>query len=147
VVGRLREFYRPREAADVFESVDLNEAIEQAVALTQPKWRDQALAAGRTIEFSLELEKLPSIAGNATELREILTNLIFNSVDAMPNGGVITARTRRDHNRVIFELVDTGTGMSEEVRTIAWSLSFRRKGTTVPVWVCPWSSALSNGMR
>jgi signal transduction histidine kinase len=128
VVGRLREFYRPREAGDVFESVNLNEVIEQAVALTQPKWRDQALTEGRTIEFNLELEKVPTIAGNAAELREILTNLIFNSVDAMPNGGAITVRTRRADKQVIFELVDTGIGMSEEVRVRCLEPFFSTKG-------------------
>jgi signal transduction histidine kinase len=45
VVGRLRDFYRPREETDVFECVALNQIIEQAVSLTQPKWRDQARAA------------------------------------------------------------------------------------------------------
>jgi response regulator RpfG family c-di-GMP phosphodiesterase len=43
LVGRLREFYRPRDADELFDSINLNEAIEEAVALTQPKWRDQAL--------------------------------------------------------------------------------------------------------
>lgn len=128
VVGRLRDFYRPREAADLFESIDLNEMIEQAVALTQPKWRDHALAEGRTIEINLELEKIPTIAGNPGELRDSLTNLIFNSVDAMPNGGIITARTRREDDRVIFELADTGTGMSEEVRTHCLEPFFSTKG-------------------
>jgi len=128
VVGRLREFYRPREAADVFETVNLNEIIEEAVALTQPKWRDQALADGRTIEVQLELEKVSTIAGNPSELREILTNLIFNSVDAMPDGGIITARTQRVDDLVVFELIDTGLGMSEEVRTHCLEPFFSTKG-------------------
>lgn len=128
VVGRLREFYRPREAADFFETIDLNEIIEEALALTQPKWRDQALADGRTIAFHLELEKIPTIAGNAAELRETLTNLIFNSVDAMPEGGTITARTRPAEDRVIFELTDPGIGMSEEVRTHCLEPFFSTKG-------------------
>jgi signal transduction histidine kinase len=128
VVGRLREFYRPREATDLFETVNLNDAIEEAIALTQPKWRDQALADGRTIDLKPELEKIPAIAGNAAELREIFTNLIFNSVDAMPAGGVITARTRSVDDRVFFELSDTGIGMSEEVRTHCLEPFYSTKG-------------------
>lgn len=84
VVSRLRDFYRPREDADVFVALDLNDIIEEAVALTQPKWKDQALASGRTISIDLDLGKIPPVAGNASELREALTNLIFNAVDAMP---------------------------------------------------------------
>lgn len=128
VVGRLREFYRPREAGDVFESVDLNLVIKEIVALTQPKWRDQALTDGRTIEFNLELEKIPTIAGNPSELREVLTNLVFNAVDALPTGGAITARTRRVDDQVIVELLDTGIGMSEEVRTRCLEPFFSTKG-------------------
>ena len=129
VVSRLREFYRPKEITDVFESIALNDLIEQAVLLTQPKWREQALASGRTIDINLELEKIPPIAGNAAELREILTNLIFNACDAMPGGGTITLRTRRtDDDKVIFEVIDTGIGMSEEVRLRCLEPFFSTKG-------------------
>ena len=117
VVSRLRDFYRPREDVDVFAALDLNNVIEEAVALTQPKWKDQALASGRTITIELDLSKIPPIAGNASELREALTNLIFNAVDAMPEGGTITLRTQRDGDRVVLETSDTGTGMNEETRT------------------------------
>lgn len=116
VVDRLRDFYRPREESDVLAAVNLNDVIEETVALTQPKWKDQALASGRTIAVELDLEKIPSISGIPAELREAFTNLIFNAVDAMPNGGVITLRTRREAEKVVFEVSDTGTGMEEEVR-------------------------------
>ncbi|MFN2509225.1 MAG: response regulator [Chthoniobacterales bacterium] len=128
VVGRLREFYRPKEIIDVFDSIALNDLIEQGVLLTQPKWRDQALADGRTIEINLELEKIPPIAGNAAELRETLTNLIFNATDAMPRGGTITLRTRRTDDKVVLEVIDTGTGMNEEVRLRCLEPFFSTKG-------------------
>lgn len=128
VIGRLREFYRPREETDVFECVALNHLIEQAVALTQPKWRDQARAHGRTIEINLDLEKVPTIAGNPAELREVLTNLIFNAVDAMPAGGTITLRTYRLAASVVVSVTDDGTGMSEEVRTHCLEPFYSTKG-------------------
>jgi signal transduction histidine kinase len=128
VVGRLREFYRPREATDVFECVALNHVIEQAVSLTQPKWRDQALASGRTIELELDLEKVPTVAGNPAELREVLTNLIFNAVDAMPSGGTITLRSYRLAEKVAVEVIDTGVGMTDEVRTRCLEPFFSTKG-------------------
>ncbi|MBA3962361.1 MAG: response regulator [Chthoniobacterales bacterium] len=128
VVGRLREFYRPREETDVFESVSLNQLIEQVASLTQPKWKDQALADGRTIALELDLEKVPTIAGNPAELREVFTNLIFNAVDAMPSGGTITLRTYRSADKVSFEVIDTGVGMTEEVRTRCLEPFFSTKG-------------------
>jgi signal transduction histidine kinase len=128
VVSRLRDFYRSRESEDVFATVDLNEVIEQSVSLTQPKWKTQALTSGRKIEMKLDLEKLPPVSGNPAELREALTNLIFNAVDAMPAGGTVTLRSRTEDNAVLFEISDTGTGMSEDVRTRCLEPFFSTKG-------------------
>lgn len=128
VISRLRDFYRPREMSDVFTRVDLNEIIEQAVPLTQPKWKAQALADGRTISVELDLAKLPSISGNAAELREVATNLIFNAVDAMPAGGTITLRSSAEDGHAVLEVSDTGAGMSDEVRSRCLEPFFSTKG-------------------
>lgn len=128
VIGRLRDFYRPRALSDVFTRLDLNEIIEQVVPLTQPKWNAQALADGRTITVELDLAKLPPISGNAVELREVATNLIFNAVGAMPAGGTITLRSSTEHGQAVLEVSDTGSGMSEEVRNRCFEPFFSTKG-------------------
>lgn len=128
VVGRLREFYRANEEHEKFSPVDLSKLVEQAINLTKPKWKDQAQAAGATVRVVPELSTVPSIAGEEPALRELLTNLIFNAVDAMPDGGTITIRTRRDGGRVVLEVADTGTGMSEEVRRRCLEPFFSTKG-------------------
>jgi CheY-like chemotaxis protein/anti-sigma regulatory factor (Ser/Thr protein kinase) len=106
----------------------VNEVIEQAAPLTQPKWKGQALADGRTITVELDLAKLPAIYGNAAELREVATNLIFNAVDAMPTGGTITLRSSAEHEQAVFEVSDTGSGMNEEVRNRCMEPFFSTKG-------------------
>jgi signal transduction histidine kinase len=128
VISRLRDFYRPREITDVFARLDLNAVIEEAVALTQPRWKGQALAAGQTIKVEMDLAKLPSISGNASELREAATNLIFNAVDAMPMGGTITLRSSAENGQALLEVSDTGGGMSEEVRSRCLEPFFSTKG-------------------
>lgn len=128
VVARLRDFYRARDISDVFTNVEVNDLLEKAVPMTQPKWKDQALAQGRTINLELDLTKLPTISANEAELRELLTNLIFNAVDAMPSGGTITLRSRRCENGVVVEVADTGIGMSEEVRARCLEPFFSTKG-------------------
>jgi CheY-like chemotaxis protein/anti-sigma regulatory factor (Ser/Thr protein kinase) len=128
VISRLRDFYRPREVTDVFTPIDWNEVIEQAVPLTQPKWKGQALADGRTIAVELDLVKLPRIFGNAAELREVATNLIFNAVDAMPAGGTISLRSSVEEEHAVLEVSDTGSGMSEEVRMRCLEPFFSTKG-------------------
>ena len=128
VISRLRDFYRSREIADVFAPFDLNEVIEESASLTQPKWKTQALASGRTISVELDLEKLPLISGNSSELREVITNLIFNAVDAMPEGGTITLRSRRDGDDALLVIADTGTGMTDAVRNRCLEPFFSTKG-------------------
>jgi nitrogen fixation negative regulator NifL len=128
VVNRLREFYRQREEGEVFAPVDLNQLVEQAVALTQPKWKNQAEARGLSIHVATELGEVPPVVGNAADLREALTNLILNAVDAMPKGGTITLRTRSDGSRVTLRVADTGMGMTEEVRRRCLEPFFTTKG-------------------
>ena len=99
-VARMREFYRPREPQMVLERVQLNELVQQVVDLTRVRWNDMPQQRGVTIELKLELANpLPVIMGADSEIREALTNLVFNAVDAMPEGGTLTLRTRVDELR------------------------------------------------
>jgi PAS domain S-box-containing protein len=115
VVGRLREFSRPSAGGDDLPPVQINDLIAQAISLSQPRWRGQAQASGQTIRVTAELGQVPQIGGRAGELREALANLIINAVDAMPEGGTLTLRTRLDDDHVVVDVADTGTGMSPEV--------------------------------
>jgi signal transduction histidine kinase/ActR/RegA family two-component response regulator len=128
IVRRLREFARSREADEALQTVQLNTLIGEMVALTRPRWKDQALAQGRQIMIETDLGPVPGIAGNGADLREALTNLLFNAVDALPQGGTITLRTRADGDQVLLEVSDTGTGMPEEVRQRCLEPFFTTKG-------------------
>lgn len=129
VVSRLQQFYRPREGNESFGAVDLNRVAEQAVRLTQPRWKSQAQGQGSTIAVQTDLDlQLPPVAGNESALREALTNLIFNAVDAMPQGGTITVRTRRTGESAQLEVQDTGSGMTEAVRLRCLEPFFSTKG-------------------
>jgi signal transduction histidine kinase/DNA-binding response OmpR family regulator len=116
VVSRLREFYRNREEGEIYQTVDVNNLVEQAISITQPKWKDEALAEGKMVKIEKDLLDVPPIAGSEADLREVLTNLIFNAVDAIPQNGTVTLRTRPDGEHVILEISDSGTGMTEEIR-------------------------------
>jgi signal transduction histidine kinase/ActR/RegA family two-component response regulator len=133
VVRRLREFYRSREANEVFQLIDLGHLVKEAVTLTRPRWKSQAQAAGATIVVKTEVGPLPTTAGNEAELREALTNLIFNAVDAMPQGGTITIRAHGEGRegsaaRAVLEVIDTGIGMDEETRQRCMEPFFTTKG-------------------
>jgi PAS domain S-box-containing protein len=116
VVRRLHEFYRLRDRSERFTPLELNALIGQAVALAQPKWKDAAKAAGLSVHVLSQLEVVPRIIGDESEVREALLNLIHNAVEAMPEGGSITLRTRVVGDRVELSIRDTGVGMTPEVR-------------------------------
>mgnify|MGYP006279751973 CR=1 FL=1 len=114
-VRRMRKFYRPRDEYEL-TSVALNDVAAEAISMTKPRWQTQALAEGATIEVEEDFHDTGLVAGNEPELHEVLTNLIFNAVDAMPEGGTLSLHTRREDDRVLLEVSDTGTGMPEDVR-------------------------------
>ncbi|TAK22065.1 MAG: hybrid sensor histidine kinase/response regulator [Chloroflexota bacterium] len=129
VVRSLRAFYgAPGEIDAHTEPIDLQELVAQVAVLTRPRWRDQALARGATIDLVIGAGKVPPILGIEAELREVLTNLIFNAVDAMPDGGVIDIRARSDDDHVVLTVGDHGIGMSEEVRRRCFEPFFSTKG-------------------
>ncbi len=128
IVSRLRDFYRPREQHDVALPVDLNALIRQVITLTEPKWKQQAQMSDRTIEVHAELGEIGDVGGDESELREVLTNLLFNAVDAIPQRGTITFRTCNEGDRVALRVADTGTGMTEEVRQRCLEPFFSTKG-------------------
>jgi signal transduction histidine kinase len=128
LVERLREFYRPCTPREHHEVVHLDVLIEEALSLTAPKWQSEANATGGTIHIEKDLERTAPILGTPAELREVLTNLIFNAVDAMPHGGQLTFRTCGCGDRVRLDVSDTGIGMSEETRANCLEPFFTTKG-------------------
>jgi len=142
IVARMREFYRRDVDPDQLGLVNVNKVLEEVVELTRPRWRDLAQRQGVSIHIKFELEsKPPMLVCNASELREALTNVIFNAVDALPEGGVITLVTRmvtgtdsldsgKPAQELHLEVRDNGLGMEEKVRQHCLEPFFSTKLTT-----------------
>jgi len=111
-----------------FQPTDLNQVVREAVEATQPFWKGHAQREGKHIDIVMDLRALPPIGGRAAELREVLTNMILNAVEAMPTGGVVTLRTRTRGGSVRIEVSDTGSGMTEEVQQHIFDPFFTTKG-------------------
>jgi len=118
--------------------VNMNVLVRQVIDLTRARWSDMAQQRGIAIEIRTELDPgLPVIMGADNEIREALINLIFNAVDAMPNGGPLLVRTRvaqvdskgaAGPKFVQVEVIDSGTGMDEETRRRCLEPFFSTKG-------------------
>jgi len=126
-VRRIQEFSRTRRDKK-FENVDLGELLSDALEITKTRWKDDALLRKVDIKPRLAAAAVPPILGNASELREVFTNLILNAVDAMPQGGRLELSCRQDGDRVIATVTDTGVGMTEGIRQNIFDPFFSTKG-------------------
>jgi signal transduction histidine kinase len=128
-VARMREFYRPTEAEVHLTDVDLNTLVQQVVNLTRARWSDLPQRRGIMIELKTQLApQIPVIRGAENEIRDALTNLVFNAVDAMPEGGTIEITTASIPGLVELDVRDTGIGMDEETRRRCLEPFFTTKG-------------------
>ena len=94
-VSRMKEFYRQREPQLTLMPVQINPLIQQVIDLSRARWSNMSQQRGIFIEVETELApELPAILGIESEIREALVNLVFNAVDAMPEGGTLTLRTK-----------------------------------------------------
>jgi signal transduction histidine kinase len=108
--------------------IDLNEVVREVVELTRPRWRDEAQMRSLTIDVSLELGQVARVAGQAPALREVVMNLIFNAIDALPQGGHIRLKTWGSDDWVFCAVADDGVGMDDDVRRRALEAFFTTKG-------------------
>ncbi len=133
-VARMREFYRQHEPELVLTPLNISALVQQVVDLARARWSDMPQQRGIVIDLQLELgQNLPPVAGIESELREALINLVFNAVDAMPEGGTLTIRTKAtagpaSMQQVDVEVADSGMGMEEETRRRCLEPFFTTKG-------------------
>ncbi|HEY7642978.1 MAG TPA: response regulator [Steroidobacteraceae bacterium] len=135
-VARMREFSRPSGPEATSTSVNLNRLVGQVVEFTRIRWRDVPQQHGAVIDVRQDLaDGLPDVVGVESEIRDALTNLIFNAVDAMPEGGTLSIRTRVDGEAFVpasrtvqLEVADTGVGMDDDTRRRCLEPFFTTKG-------------------
>jgi CheY-like chemotaxis protein/anti-sigma regulatory factor (Ser/Thr protein kinase) len=113
--------------------------VQQVLELTRARWSDMPLQRGTVIRLHTELAPdTPPLLGVDSEVREALINLLFNAVDAMPDGGVLTLRTRGVDGHggaagapgrcAVIEVADSGVGMDESTRRRCLEPFFTTKG-------------------
>ena len=125
-VRRLLAWTRTAEPAE--GAVDIETLVHEVARLTAPRWRNATQAEGHPVELSVEVTGPAVIEGNSSSLREALTNLVFNAVDALPTGGSIRLRARGSADTVVVEVADTGPGIPAEVRARIFEPFFTTKG-------------------
>jgi CheY-like chemotaxis protein/nitrogen-specific signal transduction histidine kinase len=126
-VRRLQTFARPTQTRPA-EPFELGTLLRDVARLTAPQWRDAAQAQGRPIVVVCDVEDAITIEGWPDSLGEALTNLVFNAIDALPNGGTIHLAARRSGSPAVVEVADSGIGMGADVQAHLFEPYFTTKG-------------------
>jgi len=126
-VKRIQDFARQRRDHD-FEPVSIGQILLDVSEITRPRWKDRAEAANVQINVDLQIRSKAKVMGDESELREVLVNMVFNAVDAMPQGGNLTLAVEDIADSVTITVADTGTGMPVDVKSRIFDPFFTTKG-------------------
>jgi signal transduction histidine kinase len=126
-VKRLQGFARPRQDTAP-ERIDLGSLLQEVARFTAPRWQETSQEQGRPIGLLVEVQGDTSIDGCAADLREAFTNLVFNAVDALPDGGEIRLAASGSGDEVLVEVSDSGVGMSPKIQARVFEPFFSTKG-------------------
>ncbi|HLJ57692.1 MAG TPA: ATP-binding protein, partial [Chthonomonadaceae bacterium] len=127
-VRRLQEFAKQRARAHG-EPVDVNAIVKDVIDLTRPRWRDGAQKEGRAYTVTMQVQPVPAILAEPSGMREVLVNLVYNALNAMPNGGDLVLSTQPYGDKhVEICVADTGIGMTPEVAARIFDPFFTTRG-------------------
>ena len=129
IIRRLQDFVRPRED-DAAEMVSLPDLVENVVMLLRPRWKEEMGIRGATVSIKTAFNDMVPVSCVQAQIKEVLTNLIINALDAMPGGGTIAIRGSyvKAENAVEIQVADSGHGMNTEVQKRIFEPFFTTKG-------------------
>jgi PAS domain S-box-containing protein len=113
-VSRLQTLYRESDDKSDFVPMELAQVLEEVLALNRPRWRDMPQMRGVTIHLETAFARAAPVRGNTGELRRVLSNLVINAIEAMPEGGVLRCETSADETWSEVRISDSGAGIESE---------------------------------
>jgi len=113
-VRRILDFFRP-ESKGKFAAHFLDNLVQECLEVTKVRWKEEAHLRGIRYEITTQVPHGLRVWGNDSELAEVFNHLIFNALDAMPDGGRLEIRAEPEETTVVINITDTGVGMSPEV--------------------------------
>jgi CheY-like chemotaxis protein len=125
IIRRIQDFARKRPSRE-FEPISIAELLKDAGEMSKP--RCEARPDKAPVRLVLNADCKAFVKGDSVELREVLVNMIYNAIDAMPAGGEIRLGAEETRDRVIITIADTGMGMGPEVKSRLFDPFFSTKG-------------------
>jgi signal transduction histidine kinase len=132
IVTQLLQFARPAEYAGYMVETDTAQLLRDCLVLVQH------LLSSTRIEVQLDLQATRQPALNRNELQQVLVNLLVNAVQAMPEGGTLTLRTRdAADGGMDIEVADTGPGLDDAVIQELFKpfVTHKKDGTGLGLWI------------
>jgi signal transduction histidine kinase/FixJ family two-component response regulator len=125
IIRRIQDFAR-KQPNRKFQAVSVATLMNDVCEMTRPRW--EAQIEGSQIRLALVADCTASVMGDEVELREVLVNMVYNAIDAMPAGGEIRMVHQETKGRVVLTIADSGTGMTPEVKSRLFDPFFTTKG-------------------
>jgi PAS domain S-box-containing protein len=129
IVDKIQQFSKTKPENENIIHVDVFDIINEALEFTMPRWKSEAQLKG--IEYEVVTNNLVAskyyIKCNPSELREVIVNIVNNSIDAMPDGGKIEFSAKLDNESMILSISDNGMGIKEELRDKVFDPFFSTK--------------------
>ena len=125
IIRRIQDFAR-KQPSRRFQRVSVATLMKDVCEMSRPRWESRV--DGPQIRMALVTDCTASVMGDAVELREVLVNMIYNAIDAMPSGGEIRMGSQETNGRVVVMIADTGVGMTPEVKSRLFDPFFTTKG-------------------
>jgi len=125
IIRRIQDFAR-KQPSRKFQMVSVAELMKDVCEMSRPRW--DSGAEGPQLRMALVADCNASVMGDPVELREVLVNMIYNAIDATPEGGEIRLSAQEMDTRVVLSIADTGTGMTPEVKSRLFDPFFTTKG-------------------
>jgi signal transduction histidine kinase/ActR/RegA family two-component response regulator len=125
IIKRIQNFARQRPNRE-FEVLSIAELLKDIYEMTRPRWESRP--DGAATRLILHADCTAHVMGDPVELREVLLNIIYNAIDAMPQGGEINMSAQESRDGVTITIGDSGTGMPPEVKSRLFDPFFTTKG-------------------
>ncbi|HEY5672464.1 MAG TPA: ATP-binding protein [Malonomonas sp.] len=120
IIDNLQSFSRKSDG--VFGKVDLNGIIREVLELVRHQGRNKNISLQEN--FS---SPLPVVLGDASALRQVFLNLLLNALQSIEQSGSVTVETAAEDGRVIARVIDTGSGIADEMLDHIWTPFFTTK--------------------
>lgn len=120
VINKLLTFARQMPPEKV--RLNLNQIVNDGLYFVESRCTKAAVEVVRDLD-----PDLPELYADASQLHQVLVNLVVNAVQAMPDGGTLTISTRSTKDAALLLVKDTGTGMTDEVKKNIFTPFFTTK--------------------